>query len=68
MDKKLQEMIADFNKKFSEAQTARSKVIDYLEEEYDIADLSEYDYFEDECDWCFGLDERKINLAIEQCE
>lgn len=65
MTNELKELIKKANEKLSEAQAARAEVIDYLEEHYDITDISGYDYFEDECDWCYGLNERKINMAIE---
>ena len=65
MTKELRELINKANEKLSEAQGARSAVIYYLEEQYGISDASGYDYFEDECDWCYGLNEEKIKMAIE---
>ena len=66
MTNELKELINKAKKALDEAQAARSEVINYLEEYYDITDISGYDYFEDECDWCYGLNEEKINMAIEQ--
>ena len=66
MTNELKELIKKANETLAEAQGARSAVINYLEEEYGISDTSGYDYFEDECDWCYGLNEEKINMAIEQ--
>lgn len=66
MTNELKELIKKAGKALDEAQDARSKVIDYLENHYGITDTSEYNYFEDECNWCYGLNERKINMAIEQ--
>ena len=66
MTNELKELIKKANEKLNEAQDARSAVIEYLEEHYDITDTSGYDYFEDECDWCYGLNVEKINMAIEQ--
>lgn len=66
MTNELKELIKKANEKLNEAQAARSEVISYLEEEYGISDTSGYDYFEDECDWCYGLNERKIKMAIEE--
>lgn len=66
MTNELKELIKKANEKLSEAQAARAEVIEYLEEHYDITDSSMYEYFEDECDWCYGLNERKINVAIEE--
>lgn len=56
MDEKLQELIENFNKKFEEAQDARSKVMEYLETEYDIDTNAECETLEDENDWCYGID------------
>lgn len=65
MTKELRELINKANETLREAQNARESVMEYLEEHYDITDTSGYDYFEDECDWCYGLNERKIEMAIE---
>ena len=64
MDNKLQELIADFNKKLSEAQDARSEVMAYLEDEYGIDTDYEYETLEDECDWCYGIDMRGVEKLI----
>ena len=66
MDKKLQELIADFNKKLSEAQDARSEVMAYLEDEYGIDTDYEYETLEDECDWCYGIDIRGLEKLIDR--
>ena len=58
MDRKLQELIFIFNMKLEEAQEARSAVMDYLEEKYDIDTRAEYETLEDECNWCYGIDIR----------
>ena len=65
MTNELKELIKKADRALDKAQAARSEVIDYLEEEYGISDTSGYDYFEDECNWCYGLSERKIKMAIE---
>ena len=64
MDKELRKLIDDFNKKLAEAQDARSEVMDYLEEKYDIDTREEYETLEDECDWCYGIDIRGIEKLI----
>lgn len=64
MDKKLQKLIADFNKKLTEAQEARSEVMDYLEEKYGIDTTYEYETLEDECDWCYGIDMISVERLI----
>ena len=55
MDKKLQKLIENFNKKLDEAQTARSEVMDYLEEKYDIDTVAMYEMLESKDDWCYGI-------------
>lgn len=64
MDKELQKLIDDFNKKLAEAQDARSEVMYYLEDKYDIDTREEYETLEDECDWCYGIDIRGIEKLI----
>ena len=65
MTKELRELINKANETLRKAQGARYAVLEYIEEEYGISDTSGYDYFEDECDWCYGLNERKIEMARE---
>lgn len=65
MTKELSNLIVKANKALNEAQELRAAVIDYLEEYYGITEISEYKYFEDECNWCYGLNEETINIAIE---
>ena len=55
MDKELQKLIENFNKKFEDAQAARLQVMDYLEEKYGIDTNEECTTLEDECDWCYGI-------------
>lgn len=64
MDKKLQELIADFNKKFEEAQDARAEVMDYLEEKYDIDIIEDWEELEDDNDWCYGIDIDGVEYLI----
>lgn len=65
MPEELKELIKNAEDLLSKAQVARRKVIDYLETHYDV-DVEEYDYFEDECDWCYGLNVFKIESSIEE--
>ena len=65
MENELKKLIKEADEKLEQARYARYAVISYLEDYYDITDTSEYDYFEDECSWCYGLNERKIEMAIE---
>jgi hypothetical protein len=64
MDKELQKLIENFNKKLSEAQDARSEVMAYLEDEYGIDTDYEYETLEDECDWCYGIDIKGVEKLI----
>lgn len=68
MDEKLQKLIENFNKKLEEAKDARSEVMDYLNEEYDIDTDKEYDTIEDECDWCYGIDDSGVKMLIENAK
>lgn len=64
MDKKLQELIKEFNRKLEEAQDARSEVMYYLEEEYEIDTYEECETLENECDWCYGIDVAAVERLI----
>ena len=66
MDKNLQKLIENFNKKLEAAQDARSEVMDYLEEKYDIDTRAEYETLEDECNWCYGIDIRGLESLISE--
>ena len=64
MDKVLQELIKNFNKKLTAAQDARSEVMNYLEEKYEIDTTYECVTLEDECDWCYGIDMEGVECLI----
>ena len=64
MDKELQKLIEDFNKKLDDAQAARSEVMDYLEEKYGIDTTYESETLEDECNWCYGINMEGIDNLI----
>ena len=64
MTKKLEKLIEKFNKKLEEAQDARSEVMDYLEEKYDIDTRAEYETLEDELDWCYGINIEGVEKLI----
>ena len=64
MEKELQELIRNFNQKLEEAQDARSEVMDYLEEHYDIDTRTESDTIEDSLTWCYGIDEDAVKKLI----
>ena len=64
MDEKLKVLIKNFNKKFEEAQDARTEVLDFLEEKYGIDTREESDTIEESCSWCYGLDVAAIEKLI----
>lgn len=64
MNKKLKELIKNFHKKFEEAQNARSEVMDYLEEHYDIDTREECEVIEDSLTWCYGIDVDAVEKLI----
>ena len=64
MDKELQKLIENFNKKLEDAQAARSEVMDYLEEKYGIDTTYECATLEDECDWCYGINIESVKNLI----
>ena len=64
MNKKLQKLIENFNKKFEAAQDARSEVMDYLEERYGIDTREESQTIEDEVSWCYGIDVGAVEKLI----
>lgn len=66
MNKTLQKLIDNFNNKFEEAKDARSEVMDYLEDHYDIDTREEYETIEDELTWCYGIDECAVEKLIEK--
>lgn len=63
---KLEKLIAEANKKLGEAQDARRAVLEYLEDNYEIDTLYEMSYLEDDCSFCFGLNEEHIQELVEE--
>lgn len=66
--KKLEELLAKASKKLDAAQDARSEVMDYLEEHYGIDTREEYEKIEDQCTWCYGVDEDSVRKLIEKAK
>lgn len=66
MDKELNKLIEKFHKKLKEAQDARSEVMDYLEEHYDIDTREECECIEDSLTWCYGIDTDRVEGLIEK--
>ena len=66
MNKDLKKLIGNFHKKFEEAQDARSEVMDYLEEHYDIDTRNESEIIEDSLVWCYGIDVDAVEKLIEE--
>lgn len=60
-NEKLNGMIKEFYDCFSRAQQLRRAVLDYIEETLDIDADENYEYFEDDSDFCFGLDLETID-------
>ncbi len=68
MDEKLQELIKNFNSKLTDAQMARTEVMHYLEDNYDIDTRENWETIENSYDWCYGIDTNGIKRLIEQSE
>jgi hypothetical protein len=66
--KKLEGLLAKASKKLDAAQDARSEVMDYLEEHYGIDTREEYEEIEDQCTWCYGVDEDSVRKLIEKAK
>lgn len=66
MDNELITLIGNFYQKFEEAQDARSEVMDYLEEHYDIDTRNESEIIEDSLVWCYGIDVDAVEKLIEE--
>lgn len=66
MNKELNKLIGNFHKKLEEAQNARSEVMDYLEEHYDIDTRDESETIEDSLTWCYGIDVDAVEKLIEE--
>ena len=66
--KKLEELLAKASKKLDAAQDARSEVMDYLEAHYAIDTREEYEEIEDQCTWCYGIDEDSVRKLIEKAK
>lgn len=66
MNEELNKLIGNFHKKLEEAQDARSEVMDYLEEYYDIDTRDESETIEDSLTWCYGIDVDAVEKLIEE--
>ena len=62
MTEELKALIKNFNEKLHDAQCARNKIMEYLEEHYDIDENSVA--FEDNLIWCFGINVDEIEKSI----
>ena len=60
-NEKLNGMIKEFYDCFNRAQQLRRAVLDYIEETLDIDANENYEYFEDDSDFCFGFDLETID-------
>lgn len=68
MDNELITLIGNFYQKFEEAQDARSEIMDYLEEHYDIDTRNESGIIEDSLVWCYGIDVDAVEKLIEEAK
>ena len=66
MDNELITLIRNFYQKFEEAQDARSEVMDYLEEHYDIDTREECETIEDSLAWCYAIDVDAVEKLIQE--
>ena len=66
MDNELITLIGNFYQKFEEAQDARSEVMDYLEEHYDIDTREECETIEDSLTWCYAIDVDAVEKLIQE--
>lgn len=60
-NEKLNSMIKEFYDCFNRAQELRLAVLDYIAETLDIDANESYEFFEDDSDFCFGLDLETID-------
>lgn len=60
-DAKLEKLIKEFYEHFNEAQRLRQEILDYISEVFDINADENWEYFENDNDFCFGLDMETID-------
>lgn len=61
----MEELLKDFNDKLFAAQIARQKLLSFLEETTGREiDYSEFNYLEDDCDWCYGINTDKLKEIL----
>lgn len=65
-EKSLFDLIKDLDTALNEAQRAKQKVLDYLEEKHDIDTFANIDTIEDSLSYVYGLDVDKIKALIER--
>ena len=66
MDKELTALIENFNKVLDEAKDARAKVMDYLEENYNIDTTEKYETIVDKFSWCDGIETKSVEKLIDK--
>lgn len=68
-DKVLEKMIDNFHNKLEVAQDARSEIMDYLEEHYEIDETNEVAMeIQDELNWCYGINSRYVDRLIRKAK
>ena len=60
-DKTLEHLVEEFYEHFNKAQELRRKIMDHIEDEYDVDVNEHWEDFEDSCDWCYGINLNTID-------
>lgn len=66
--KELERLLTRASKKLDAAQDARLDVMDYLEVHYGINTREKYETMEDQCTWCYGIDENSVRELIKKAK
>lgn len=62
--KKIYDMVDEFYECFNKAQRLRQEILDYISEVFDINADENWEYFENDNDFCFGLDMETIDGLV----
>lgn len=62
--KKVDELLAKFNRDLEKAKDSRNNLLSYLEDKYDIDTRYYAEKLEDECEWCYGIDTTHLEDLI----
>lgn len=67
-DEKAKRLLKKFNEAFNKAQELRQKLMDYLEDEYNVDMYEDADLFEDSNEFCFGIKEEQVVEVVKNFE